>query len=207
MGDCAASSTAGGGLQFASLYASVSYPRCFTEPWRSQPWCHLGGLCFGLPSNCSPEQGFTIWSQELVGRATTTTMSGKGYLASIVDLPASFSPCLYPRGKVGLPDHLTPVCIHRERSAAPPRLTGLGGWGSWPVDLSPDDGHQAKAYLFTQSNVNRGMGIGWTWFRTGSLRRRPNRCHRFMIQRPVESVGAFKMNDLIWVLDGRSDGP
>jgi hypothetical protein len=78
---------------------------------------------------------------------------------------------------------------------------------SWPVDLSLDSGDQAEAYLFTLSNVNHGMGIGWTCSRTGSLRRRPNRCHRFMIQQPVESVGAFKKNDLIWELDGRSDGP
>jgi hypothetical protein len=52
-----------------------------------------------------------------------------------------------------------------------------GGWKVLAVDLSLDAGDQVDAYLFTLTDLNRGMGIEWTWSRTGSLRRIPNLCH------------------------------
>jgi hypothetical protein len=47
-----------------------------------------------------------IWPQELVSGATATTMSGKGSLASFVDLLATSSSRLFVRWRARLPNHL-----------------------------------------------------------------------------------------------------
>jgi hypothetical protein len=84
-------------------------------------------------------------------------MSGKGYLASIVDLSASFSSCLYLQGRAGLPDHLN-AGVH-----PPWELDGAAtsGWpggkcGSWP-SIYHRTVEIKLQHTSSLLNVNRGM--------------------------------------------------